>query len=69
MRDDWKRPKAAVIEDRIADETFDVDAFASIIGMDRSTLYRKLIAVSGESPSGFIRSIRLKRAAQLLESG
>ena len=42
---------------------------AERVGMDRSNLYRKLSAITGQSPTEFIRSVRLKRAAQLLESG
>jgi AraC-like DNA-binding protein len=36
------------------------------MAMERNTLYRKLMKLIGQSPSQFIRSIRLKRAAQLL---
>jgi len=35
--------------------------------MSRSPLFRKLNALTGQSPSEFIRTIRLKRAANLLE--
>lgn len=34
--------------------------------MNRSSLYRKVKALTGETPNQFIRSYRLKRAAQLL---
>jgi AraC-like DNA-binding protein len=34
--------------------------------MSTSTLYRKLKSVAGQTSNEFIRSIRLKRAAQLL---
>ena len=37
--------------------------------MDRTGLYRKLVAVVGKTPTNFIRSVRLKRAARLLEQG
>ncbi|MGV3642325.1 MAG: helix-turn-helix transcriptional regulator, partial [Adhaeribacter sp.] len=36
-------------------------------GMSRVYLYKKLLALTGRSPIEFIRSIRLKRAARLLE--
>jgi AraC-like DNA-binding protein len=35
--------------------------------MSRSVLYRKLSALTGQSANEFINTIRLKRAAQLLE--
>ena len=35
--------------------------------MSRVTLYKKLLTLTGKTPVEFIRSFRLKRAAQLLE--
>ena len=37
--------------------------------MSRSHLHRKFVSLTGHSPSGFIRTIRMKRAAQLLTKG
>ena len=45
---------------------FTVSDFAREIGMSQTQLYRKLMALTGQSPSAFIRSIRLKKAAQLI---
>ncbi len=56
----------AVVEDNIDNPGFSVEDFSSGMHMDRSTLYRKIISLTGKSPIDFIRSIRLKRAAQLL---
>ncbi len=58
-----------VVEENMQDEEFDVEGFAETMGMSRSSLYRKLQAIVGQTPFKFIRSIRLKRAAQLLGSG
>jgi AraC-like DNA-binding protein len=35
--------------------------------MNRNTLYKKLLMITGKSPVEYIRSIRLKKAAHLLE--
>lgn len=45
----------------------DVALFAREMGLSRSQLYRKLQGITGQSTSEFIRSIRLKKAAALLE--
>ncbi len=58
-----------IVEERMRDEDFDVEAFSKKMGMSRVTLYRKMKAVTGEPPFQFIRAMRLKRAAQLLETG
>ena len=39
------------------------------MGMDRTGLYRKLTSLVGKTPTGFIRSVRLKQAACLLDKG
>jgi transcriptional regulator GlxA family with amidase domain len=36
------------------------------MNMERSGLYRKLVSTIGQTPSEFIRSVRLKKAAVLL---
>lgn len=55
-----------IIEDHLQDDTFSIKVLASEIGMSHSTLYKKIKAVSGQSVNGFIRFIRLKKAAELL---
>ncbi|WP_300600763.1 two-component regulator propeller domain-containing protein [Niabella sp.] len=56
-----------IIEDHIADIDFNVDVLASKLYISRSTLYRKLSEISNMPPIDLIRSIRMKRAATLLE--
>lgn len=58
-----------IVEAHMRDEDFDVDRFASLMGMSRSSLKRKVKAITGQSPQPFIQKLRLKRAAQLLTSG
>ncbi len=62
--------KAVVtIEKNIQDPLFDVEAFAGKMHMSRMTLYRKFKAITGDSPSSFMRSIRMNKAAALLATG
>jgi YesN/AraC family two-component response regulator len=55
------------IEQNIDDPNYDIETFASDIGVSRMQLYRKLEALTNMTVKEFIRDIRIKRAAQLLE--
>ncbi|NOX18388.1 MAG: response regulator [Chlorobi bacterium] len=57
----------AIIETNIAESAFSVDDFSKELFMSRVNLYRKLKALINQTPSEFIRTVRLKRAAQLLK--
>jgi YesN/AraC family two-component response regulator len=54
------------VERNISDVDYSVDDLSRDVGMSRTQLYRKLKALTGQSANEFIRSLRLKRAAQLL---
>lgn len=56
-----------IIEDRITDPEFDVPTLATEIGMSQPVLYKKIRALTDLSVNDFIKSIRLKKAAQLLK--
>jgi DNA-binding response OmpR family regulator len=55
------------VEDNIAEADFSVEDLSHELGMSRVHLYKKLLALTGKAPLEFIRTIRLQRAAQLLE--
>lgn len=57
----------ACVEENISNPEFSVIELGKGVGLSRMQLYRKLKSVTGQSPNEFIRTIRLKRAAQLLE--
>lgn len=57
------------LEKNLNNEEYDVDALASDVYMSRSTLYRKIHSLTGQKPSIFIRTIRLKHAARLIKEG
>lgn len=59
----------SVVEGNMNDVGFGVDMFAQEVGLGRTALLNKLKGLTGESPGAFIRKMRMKRAAQLLESG
>lgn len=54
------------VEEQMGDADFDVETFAGAVGMSRRQLQRKLRAVADQTPSAFVRLIRLRRGAQLL---
>ncbi|UCG28105.1 MAG: response regulator, partial [Bacteroidales bacterium] len=57
----------ACIEEHMGDSDFDVRQFQDEMSMSRMQLFRKLKALVGYTPSEFIRNLRLKRAAKLLD--
>ena len=56
----------AVLGAHLADEHFDIDAMASAMSMSRTTLYRKLEPLLGQSPMDALWEYRLSQAAQWL---
>lgn len=57
-----------LIEENISNPEFGVDELAEIFDISRPTLYRKVFALTGQSPKKFIQSYRLKRSFELLKS-
>ncbi|MBO5769610.1 MAG: response regulator, partial [Bacteroidales bacterium] len=57
------------INDNIADESFNVERMAETLCMSRSSLLRKIKPLFNMPPLDFIRLIRLKKAAELIQEG
>lgn len=55
-----------VVEKNISNPDLDIEQFAIEVGVSRMQLYRKFNALTNMTVKEFIRSIRLKRAAQIL---
>jgi signal transduction histidine kinase/ligand-binding sensor domain-containing protein/DNA-binding response OmpR family regulator len=55
-----------VVEKNISNADLDIEQFATEVGVSRMQLYRKFDALTNMTVKEFVRSIRLKRAAQLL---
>lgn len=58
-----------VVERHMEDAEFDVEQFSLELGMSQTNIYRKLQSLLGIATNQFIKDVRMKRAAQLLESG
>jgi ligand-binding sensor domain-containing protein/DNA-binding response OmpR family regulator len=58
-----------IIEENITDSDFSVERLAENVFMSRSNLHRKIKALTELTSIDFIRLIRLKKAAELIQSG
>ncbi len=54
------------VEDNMDNPDLSVEELASHLGMSRVHLYKRIKHITGKTPIEFIRTLRLKRAAQLL---
>lgn len=57
-----------IMDEQLVEASFNIEAFSRAVGMSRMQLHRKLKALTGLSASDFIRSQRLKLAADLLKN-
>ena len=55
------------VEENMTDLQLSVEALSRHVGMSRSSLYSKLLEMTGQTPVEFIRSVKLNKAAALLE--
>ncbi|WP_235853976.1 two-component regulator propeller domain-containing protein [Mucilaginibacter terrenus] len=69
VSEDEKFLKAALdyIEQNITNINFSVEELSRHLNLSRVSLYKKLLTLTGKTPVDCIRTIRLKRAVQLLE--
>ncbi|MDP4277027.1 MAG: two-component regulator propeller domain-containing protein [Bacteroidota bacterium] len=58
-----------VMEKNISNGSFSVEQLCSMAGYGRTVFFNKLKSLTGLSPNEYIREVRIKRAAQLLEKG
>jgi signal transduction histidine kinase/DNA-binding response OmpR family regulator len=55
------------INHHLSESEFNIERLSEGIGMSRSQLYRKTLAVTGYTPVEFLRNIRLKHAAHMFK--
>ena len=58
-----------LVEQHLEEGEYGVEQLAQDLCMERTGLYKKLTALTDTTPVAFIRSIRLRRAAALLQEG
>ncbi len=56
-----------ITEKNMQDPNFSVEKLSSEFGISRAHLYNKLLSLTGKTPIEYIRILRIRRAAQLLE--
>ena len=54
------------VEKNMENADFSVEMLSQELGMSRVNLYKKLLSITGKTPSEFIRMLRLQRGEQLL---
>jgi signal transduction histidine kinase/ligand-binding sensor domain-containing protein/AraC-like DNA-binding protein len=58
-----------LIDNNISNPNFSVEELSDDMFVSRYTLYKKILMMTGKTPNELVRQMRLKRAAQLLETG
>lgn len=66
---EFLRDLQKAMDKELSDPDLNVEGLSKQLYMSRTTLYRKIQALSGDSPTDFIRAYRLKRALKMLKSG
>jgi len=61
------RKALETVEQHMGEAGFSVESFAEAMHVSRVSLYKRIVTLTGHTPSEFIRNIRLRRGAQLLE--
>ncbi|HEY9196186.1 MAG TPA: DNA-binding response regulator, partial [Mucilaginibacter sp.] len=54
-----------IVENNLTDDNFCIKTLADEMRMSHSNLYKKIRSISGQSPNGFIRFVRLRKAAEM----
>jgi len=59
----------AILENHLTDVLFSVDLLASELGLSRSTLHRKLKALTNQSATEFMKFVRINKSIKLIGNG
>lgn len=58
-----------LIEKNMSNSEYSIENLSQDMSMSRVSLYRKIISITGNTPTEFVKSVRLKHAAELLKKG
>lgn len=58
-----------IVNENLDNTDFSVEEFSKKLFMSRPVLYRKLKALTDQSPQDFVKIIRLKKSAELIKTG
>lgn len=67
-KDSFLKNLEAIIEESLTNEDLDNQYLAQELAISERQLYRKIKEIVNQSPNQFIRSYRLKKAMELIES-
>jgi DNA-binding response OmpR family regulator len=67
VQDRFLSKLSEMVEDRMANASFNLEELASEMAMSRSTLYREIKRATGLSAGAFVKEVRLQKARQKLE--
>lgn len=68
LKEKFLKTVVAYIEENLHNSQLSVEDLSRHMGMSRGSLYSKLLEVTGLSPVEFIRSMKLEKAAKLIET-
>ncbi len=68
LEDAFLQKFRSIVEANLSDTDFEMPQLERALAMSRSQIFRKVKALTGKSPSLFIRSIRLHHGRHLLQT-
>jgi len=66
MDSDFLERLTEIITTNLDNDSFDIDEILKTMGLSRTSFFRKLKAITGQTPSEYIQGIRLRKGADLL---
>jgi len=68
LNDQFLKKMVEIVRDNISNSAFSKDDFASAMHVSSSLLYKKVKSLTNQSPTDFIKGIRLEYALELIQS-